>query len=251
MRIGVNMIFNRKIYLLLFVIIVLVIGLLILFKPSKISSGLHYLIASSNLSYTFYSFNGSVTYVPSNFSRFLSLPLGTKIPVKIEGQNIMLVNFSQFFAEHMPTGFIEKVALYSNTLLSPAGFRNYSTMILYAGNKVGDGDNIINVYASNGPLLIYTNGTDFYLEGGSFKVYTFLYGNITEMPYIIGIGTKLNSSVVSEGSVLFPVKFVPYLSGLVNNSSLPFVNNGTWWYGGYYVANIYPTSLPSGYYKFS
>lgn len=219
-------------------------------SKSHVSAITEYSLSISyNTSYTFVSFNGSRIEFSASKSSFLDLPLGTPIPVTSKSNTLVAANLSAFINTRMPKGFIETAFVYPNLTISTRGLKNYTTLILFSDNSVGDGDNIISVYANNGNMSIYTNGTNYYIENGSFKEYMFLYGNLTMMPNIIARGTTLNNSAVSENSPLFPRILASYLENITQISGLHFVSDGSWWYGGYFIAKINPTSLPPGYRK--
>lgn len=210
------------------------------------------LLASESDILAFTSFNGSrssLNYTSPEL--FLSINM-TAYPLNVSLSNGTLI----------PTGNLSDLAHKSNPLLnetfflpnaplfSKYGLANNASLILYAGQKVGSGDNTAEVFVRTGAWSIYSNGTAYLIDNGSYAVYMFAFANSTEISGVVPYGHSVNSSVVAQGASRFPSQFTSLLNQIRSSAETSFVPDGRWWYAGYFSAKFVPLPLPSSYYSF-
>jgi hypothetical protein len=250
MRIGKS---SWKIWVLISVPVLVVLAfvtLVLLESSSQIPISGRHLVLIPQLSGIFYSFDGRSFPASVHF-----LVNTTAFPIPVEIRNGMLFANNSTLLNLVEKGitekyghtFIEKPFVFGNLSISQKGMEGNLTLLLYAGQTVGDGEQITLVYTAARNWTIFTNGTDFIVENGSFKIYSFFFTNYTLAPYVVAIGTKLNNSAVPQSNSLFLQQFLPYLNSVVSNSGLKFVKGGLWWYTGYVNATISPVPLPKNY----
>jgi hypothetical protein len=214
------------------------------------------MLAGSNITYMsfpesigiFKSFNESEV---ANVTGFFLNTNSIYAPIKsyISNNKVIPINLTASLLNSIPTGVtgIEAPYVIPKPEFTPHGFSGNFSLVMFAGKSVGDGDNVVFVYSRTDNWTIYTNGTYYYIDNGTYNVYGFAYGNRTEIPIIVPYNSTVNSSVVAETSSRFPTNFLPMLNTLKTNDSISFVRDGIWWYYGYLSNKFMQSKPPAGF----
>ena len=240
-----------KIWVLIIALVLIISLFVALALINHTSSGRH-LVLIPQISGIFYSFNGSSFPTPIHFfvnTTVFPIPVEIKNGILFANSTALLKIIEEEIEEKYDSTFIEKPFVFGNLSIAQNGMEGNLTLLLFGGSAVGDGDQVTLVYTAARNWTIFTNGTDFIVESGNFKVYSFFFTNYTLAPYVVAVGTKLNNTAVPQSNSLFPQQFLPYLNSIVLSSGLKFVKGGLWWYSGYINATISPVPLPKSYEK--
>jgi hypothetical protein len=256
---------NNKVKIALVVFAIIVIAVLVIIftnvtptvsTTSTISAAMQKkFLVFGNDTQSIYSFNGTLVTASRRSGIFVNInTIANPIAVANSTQsldpqsNLSSLYINSFKQQYPNVTSIEKVLFVGTPIISKTGLGNNFTLILYSGSRIGNGDDLIEVFTPNSASQwrIYTNGTTYYVANATYNEYVFLYGNDSTILGIIPYGSKLNNSAVPTNSKLFPQSLLPYLNSLRLNSNLSFVSDGTWWYS-YFILHRFETQVPAGF----